>query len=416
MPKFQGQMVHLKREPKGPIDVLITDGHTRAALAVARALSQHGISNLTLAEHPRCLTYYSLFTKHLLLAPSPRTEPEAFLESALTAVNRYKIQLVIPITDQTLFLFDQHRHRFSGQTKLAISNSQAVRCVLDKRLNLELAKKLGVPCPRQFELKDNRQIPEMIETLGFPIVLKNPGEPYDSRMLRFSFRAIYAYNEKELYNYIAEHCQTGVYPIFQEFVSGEVHNLCCFAIHGEVVAIHEYISLRRRKGEGVFREILELSPDLEENTRRLLQSLKWGGVAHVSFIVSKDHKKKWYMETNGRFWASTQGSIYAGWNFPYWTYNYFLHGKKPKPDEIKIGSKTCWHLGDLLALLIYLGRGLSPTMGSRPKKLFAIFQYLSGFFPGIHSDVFRWNDPVPAILEHWQLLERAWRVIKRKLA
>lgn len=400
-------MIHLKRLPEEPIEVLLTDGHTRAGLAVARSLSSHKISFLVLTVRKDCLAFYSSHVNHLLLVPSPENEPQAFLEYVLKVIQRYKIQLVIPIADRSILFFDLYRKYFEDRTKIAMANSRAIRNILDKRINLQLAKQIGISCPQQFEFKSSSQIPEMIKTLGFPIVIKNPGVSKDSAYRPFSFKVLYARNEEELRYHIAKHCQAGVYPLFQENVGGTIHNLCCFAIQGKIIALHEYVSIRRQEGQGVLRKIIKPTPNLAKHANNLLNALKWDGVAHIGFFVSKDQSAHWYMETNGRFWASTEGSIHAGWNFPYWVYNYFLHGKEPKPREIEIGSQTCWRAGDLQALMSYLiNRGESPTTGTNPHKLKAIVQYLSGFLPGIHSDVFRWDDPFPAIMEHWQLFGR----------
>jgi hypothetical protein len=120
------------------------------------------------------------------------------------------------------------------------------------------------------------------------------------------------------------------------------------------------------------------------------------------------------METNGRFWASVEGSVYAGWDFPNWTFDHFVHGKKPEPEPITPGTMTCWHTGDFLALLKFIaGKGEVPTPGSNPGKFRAVMQFLSGFKPGIHSDVFRWNDPFPAIIEPWPYCQRFARAIWR---
>jgi len=121
-------------------------------------------------------------------------------------------------------------------------------------------------------------------------------------------------------------------------------------------------------------------------------------------------------QTNGRFWASIQGSIHAGWDFPYWVYQYFLHGQRPSPGPIKVGSLTCWHLGDLIALTNYLRGGEIPATGTTPSKSEAILQYLSGFTPSIHSDVFAWDDPVPAAFEYWKTRKRFWGMVQKKLA
>lgn len=97
----------------------------------------------------------------------------------------------------------------------------------------------------------------------------------------------------------------------------------------------------------------------------------------------------------------------AGWDFPWWTYEYFLHGRSPEPGPIDIGSRTCWHAGDLLALLKFLfGRGEAPTPEGKRGMLYAILQFLGDFAPGIHADLFRWDDPLPAVAELWPYISR----------
>lgn len=402
-------------EPKGPVDVLLVNGNNRQGLAVGRSLARRGIKFILVSANLEGPASHSRFVKHEVLAPYP-AKGEAVVEFLLEIIRQYKIRLAIPASDQALVLFDRYRSSLEGQTKLALANPQAVRNVLDKRLNLELAKGLGVPCPLQFELQDPRQIPEMIKMLGFPIVLKRSGVPNGPHIPDFNFKVLYAHTEQQLRGYIEEHCRHGSYPIFQECAVGDVHNLCCFAVQGELIAVHEYHSIRRKEGVGVLRKIVAPLPDLVEHTRHLLRALNWDGVAHVAFFISHDGKKKWYMETNGRFWASTEGSVHAGWDFPYWVYQYFLHGEKPVPGEIKIGSTTCWHYGDLMALVDYFHGGESPTTGTHPSKLRAVCQYVSDFCPGIHSDIFQWSDPMPGLIEHSELAPIFWRLLKNKLA
>ena len=76
---------------------------------------------------------------------------------------------------------------------------------------------------------------------------------------------------------------------------------------------------------------------------------------------------------------------------------------------------TCWRLGDLMALLNYWRGGEIPATGTTPSKAEAALQYLSGFAPNVHSDVFAWNDPLPAVVEYWKLRKRLWSMIQKRL-
>lgn len=407
----------VKAVSKHPIQVLLTVGNSRSGLAVARSLAMRDLSFLVVGADPHSLAFRSRFAKDVLLSPSPSKEPEAFFQFILDVIRRYHIELVMPVTDVTMFLFDRFRKELGPHTKLAMPSSEALRSVLDKRTNLKIAQQLGIPCPRTFELNSPEQIPEMIEALGFPIVLKPPAPPGIPNVPGFQFKVLFAHNEEQLRGYIDQHCRDGVYPLFQECAVGQVHNLCCFAARGEVIAIHEYHSIRRLRGEGVLRKIAEPIPEAEQCARQILGALEWDGVAHVGFFVRRNRResKLWYMEINGRFWASLEGSVHAGWDFPYWTYNYFLHGKKPEAGPIKIGSRTCWHRGDLEALLHYYLGDEVPATGTNPGKFLATLQYLSGFSPAIHSDVFRWSDPLPEIIDHWQLFRNLWSRLRNRI-
>ncbi len=403
--------------PQGRNEVLLAVGSSRSGLAAARSLASHDISFLLLGADPYCLAAHSRFVKHALLSPSPSDAPEAFLEFALDVIRRYGIRLVMPVTDVTMSLFDRCRSELEPHIKLAMPSSAALRSVLDKRANLQIVQQLGIPCPRTFELNGPEQIPELIEALGFPIVLKPPTAAGTPDVPGFQFRVLFAHDEDQLRRYIDRHCRQGVYPLFHECVACQVHNLFCFSARGEVIAIHQYHSIRRLRGEGVLRKIVAPIPEAERCARRILGTLAWDGVAHVGFFVHTNGRasRLWYMETNGRFWASLEGSRHAGWDFPYWMYDYFLHGKRPKPGPIKLGSLTCWHRGDLEALLEYYTGGEVPPTGANPGKVRATLQYLSGFRPTVHSDVFRWSDPLPAIIDHWQFVRDLWGRVRGKI-
>jgi predicted ATP-grasp superfamily ATP-dependent carboligase len=394
----------MRHSQRSRADVLLADATSRGGLAVMRSLARNGVRIAVVGGHPRRMISSSRFARSYIPAPVPDDDPDTFIERVIEAASRHGVRLVIPITDGALVLCDEHRDAFPPRTALAAAPPSAVRNVLDKRRNLETARRLGVPCPAQFELEHAEQIPDMVEKLGLPVVLKHPGYRSNGTRSPLDFKWLVARERRELETVVQRHCSAGEFPLFQEHITGTVHNVCCLASSGEIVALHEYRGIRRLDGASVFREVNRPTRVLADYAQRLLRELRWEGVAHVGFFVRDDGDVR-YMETNARFWASVQGSIRVKWDFPFWVYRYFMYGDLPQPPPRAIGSRSCWHYGDLELLVRRLrgeereGPGVSPTQ--------AVRDYVSGFRPGIHSDVFAFDDPLPAAFEYLVGVRRA---------
>jgi predicted ATP-grasp superfamily ATP-dependent carboligase len=394
----------MTRNPSPSAEVLITDGHTRASLAVARSLAHRGVPIVACGEDPSAMTLHSRAVRVAAVGPSPASS-EAFVDFVLALVRRHRVRLVIPVSDAAVLALQRHREPLERETTLAMASSEALRQVLDKRRNLELARALGIPCPREFQLEGPAQIPELIATLGFPIVLKRCGDPADPSVPQFGFRVLRAQNRAELLGYLDRHCRNGIYPLVQEFVGGPSYSVNCFAVKGEVVATHSYASVRDYAGNGVLRRIVEPPSDPVRYARDMLGALRWDGVANLSFYGGPGRWR--YMETNGRFWGSVQGSIVAGWDFPTWVYRYFVHGERPIPGPLRIGTVSCWRYGDLALLFERLRGHDSPMSRASAGRFRAIADYVAGFHPRHHADVFRWSDPLPSVFEYYRPL-RQW--------
>ena len=379
--------------------VIVTDGENRSALAVCRSLAHCGHRVVVIAQSPKCLAGRSRAVSRIRIGPHPGRDATGLVELVRSLAKEERAELVVPISDHALIALDLHRDRLAGISPVAMATHQAVRNVVDKRRNLDLAARLGLPVPREFRLTSRSQLDEMIEHLGWPIVLKRPGVSHDPSSRQFAFRVLFARDRESLEGYLDRYCGDGPFPLFQEYADGIAVNVVCFAAKGELVAAHQYRSIRTYSGSGVLRQVIEAEADLAAHAGTILRALEWDGVAHVGFFVNRGTERAWYMEVNGRFWASVQGSVDAGWDFPAWTYEYFVNGRRPVPPRLRVGSRTCWHMGDWLSMVEYLRGGESPTPGSRPSGPRAVADWASGFAPGIRSDTFRWSDPWPAVGE-----------------
>jgi predicted ATP-grasp superfamily ATP-dependent carboligase len=147
-------------------------------------------------------------------------------------------------------------------------------------------------------------------------------------------------------------------------------------------------------------------PRIEELGIRLLQSLKWHGVAMVEFKVDPRDNEPKLMELNPRFWGSLALAIHAGVDFPYLLYRMAM-GKEFAPVvDYTVGVRCRWLLpGDILHFLQNPHRfHLKPSF----------FQ-----FRGTPDDILSCDDPLPIVGAFLTLLSLPWdkdlrRFLKRR--
>ena len=393
-----------------PADVLIVTGENRAGLGCARSLHRAGVPFVVISTEAPSMLAGSRSVKRHVRAPSPDHDAEGFIGFVLDVGAATGARVVLPVHDAALRVLDDHRATLSDSgIVLAAAPSSAVRNALDKTANLETARALGIPCPRQFEIRGLGDLPELIAAVGFPMVLKPPR----SGVRTFDFKWLVANNEHELRELLELHCPDGHYPLFQERVQGEVVGVYCLASHGRVVTMLAHRAIRRMFGENVYREIIAVPPALGEYAEVLLGSLSWDGLATLAFFVTPGGRAV-YMETNARPWGSIGGHVAAGWDFPLWAVHYHADGVLPTPPAPAIGRRACWRFADLIGILA-VARGEAWQTDREGITLGrAVMDYLAAFRPGVTSDVFRLDDPLPELIEHFRWLRgtRPFRTLR----
>jgi predicted ATP-grasp superfamily ATP-dependent carboligase len=154
--------------PQRGAEVLLADAWGRPGLAVARSLGRRGVPFVAIGEEPRGMAGASRYVRRYVEAPSPRDDPDGFTRVVRETAADHGVRLVMPVTDAALILCSRNR---DSLPPLAAAPAAAVENVLDKRLNLETATRLGIPCPAEVRPESAGEVPALVERLGFPHVL-----------------------------------------------------------------------------------------------------------------------------------------------------------------------------------------------------------------------------------------------------
>ena len=383
--------------------VFITDGDQRSALAVVRSLGRAGVTVTVGESQVPNIAGTSRYCSKRVSYPSPAEDGERFLAFLREQLAGEEYELLLPMTDITMQLVASARGSFPASVRVPFPGREQVCLAQDKGHVLDLAQRLGIPCPETF-FCDEKTVEEVAGTLRYPVVVK----PRFSRALRdgrWVHGAVrYAHDPASFVaSYRQAHASVPC-PIVQEKLEGEGRGVFLLIWKGELKAAFCHRRLREKPpwgGVSVYCESLPLDRDLADQSYALLKAMGWEGVAMAEFKVDGRDNQPKLMEVNGRFWGSLQLAIDAGINFPHLLYRCARGEEVPAQLEYKPGVKSRWLLGDLDHLLIKLTHAQSPN-GARyswGSRFAAAASFLKFYERGLRYDVQRLDDPAPGWCE-----------------
>jgi predicted ATP-grasp superfamily ATP-dependent carboligase len=373
-----------------PACVIVTDGDERAALAVTRALGARDIEVIVGAEQKKSLAAASKYCAKSFAYPSPYREPRAFLDCLLGVVASHKIDALFPISDIAMHVIGPRKSEFERHTHMPIPDYKIFEETADKYSLMKLAVELKVAIPDTIFVTagDIQGIPEQI--MSYPVVVK-PGCSLVKKESGWQKTSVhYANNADELRNLYRQYEYLARPSLIQQRVLGEGQGIFALMNDGKPLALFAHRRLREKPPSGgvsVLRESIPLDRALVDPALRLLQHVRWHGVAMVEFKIDHITKVPMLMEVNGRFWGSLQLSIDAGMNFPWLLFQMATGRMASMPENgYKSGIKSRWLLGDLDHLLLRLRKpeaalNLPPGSPSR-------WQCLKDFAKFVDRDTF----------------------------
>jgi predicted ATP-grasp superfamily ATP-dependent carboligase len=297
--------------------VLVTDAARGSAISVIRSLGRRGIEVVAADSNVRSPGFFSRYTSARVIHSDLKSDTGGAIRDLARAAREHRIDLLIPVSEDSVALLSEEREAFQGDVKLALPDRDGLQVTRDKLGTLDLATRLGIPVPRTALVESASEAVRSADSLGWPIVLK----PQVSRALREegrldAFQVTYATDTRSLIERMRrfEHrCPV----LLQEYHQGEGHGVGLLMRSGRPVLAFQHRRLREvptTGGSSSFRESVRLDPALYDYSLRLLGALDWTGVAMVEFKLTPDGPQ--LMEINGRIWGSLPLAVKSGVDFP----------------------------------------------------------------------------------------------------
>jgi predicted ATP-grasp superfamily ATP-dependent carboligase len=380
--------------------ILVTDGDSRAALAVTRALGPLGHEVWVGAPREPSLAHTSRHCARRITYPDPVRDPAGFLDAVASTAASGRIDLLLPVTEITTLAITGARDRFEPGCQVPFASAAAIDAASNKADLLARAGRLGIPIPRTTVVASPDA--PLDHDLPFPVVVK----PHRSRVWTddgwVSGAVSHAADRAALERDLAGRPRALFPLLLQERIVGPGVGVFACYDRGRPIATFSHRRLREKPPEGgvsVLCESTAVPPVAGELAQRLLRDLDWHGVAMVEFKQDDRDDTPRLMEINARFWGSLQLATDAGVNFPGLLVALATGSAPAAAPAYRVGVRSRWFWGDVDATLLRLfghGPARATTWGARASCV-AAFLHLWG--RNLHYDNPKLNDIRPWLYE-----------------
>jgi cation diffusion facilitator CzcD-associated flavoprotein CzcO/predicted ATP-grasp superfamily ATP-dependent carboligase len=348
--------------------ILVTDGETRAVVAVARGLAADGFDVTVAATAPArsAPAQLSRSVGEPLVVSDPLTEPEPFLDALERAVSGGRYDALIPGTDASLLRVSSGRARLEPYVRLGLPAHELVQRNLDKSALVAAAARHGLAPPLTISCANSDEALDAALEIGFPVLVKPLTPIHDCLQPPRRFGSVWAQNAEELRRAMDRFGKGG---LVQRRALGGVASFAGVFAGGRLLA--DAFSRYRRTwppnaGNASYSQTADAPPDLRRRVVALLVDLAWEGMFELELIEGLD----WHaIDMNPRPYGSLALAIGAGANLPAVWCRYLL-GDSPGPVIATPGVFYRWTDADLCHGIWQLRAG-SPAAAAavlRPRR------------------------------------------------
>jgi FAD-dependent urate hydroxylase len=327
--------------------ILVTDGETRAVVAVARGLATDGFDVTVAAAVPawRAPAHLSRSVAARVGVPGPLTAPEAFVDALERALSGGGFGVLIPGADASLLRVSAGRGRLEGHVRLGLPSHEVVTRALDKSELASMAARQGIDPPLTVACADAASAVATARQLGYPVLVKPMTPISDTVTPPRRFSTLWAGDDGELTRAIATFGGAG---LIQRRDEGAVVSFAgVFAgsrLLGEAFSRY-HRTWHPHAGNACYSETAAAPAELRRHIVGLLDDLAWEGMFELELIESAGGD--WHaIDMNPRPYGSLALAIGAGANLPALWCRHVL-GDDPDPVAAAPGVFYRWTDADL---------------------------------------------------------------------
>lgn len=392
-----GKRVRAAVGPSGRAAAVVFSGHI-TGLAVVRSLGRRGIPTVVLDRSPNGVAFASKHASVTGLVPNPQTHEDEFVERLLEVGEGLEVPGVLfPTNDDWLLAVLRHRRRLERYFRIPVSDLETVERILNKVLLYREARRLGIPIPPSHEVTDDTLASVKAEA-RFPLILKPVHQRpfYDA----FGQKVVRVETPDEL---DAAYRRTRPHEVVaQEIVPQEhavFHPVGVYAGQDSRL-LGSFVGRKREQypsgfGTSCLMETADV-PEAVERGARLLQALRYRGLAEVEYILdSRDGEYK-LIDLNTRAWKWIGLPIASGVDLPHLAYADALGTPYEAPPP-RPGLKWVYARDYVRLLAERAQAGAPPTDGLSENEWRALLTGDYGPATGIVEAVHDPDDPGPTV-------------------
>jgi predicted ATP-grasp superfamily ATP-dependent carboligase len=322
--------------------VLLTDGNFKHTLAATRSLGKRGVEVTAVSHIEQSISFYSKYCAHHYILPDSERDAK-FAAALLQYVKQNKFDVILPVSLGSVIQVSSIRKELERYVIVPIADHDVLDIASDKGKTVQFAQTLGIDVPKTWYPHRDEDLKIISKEVRYPAVVKGSK---GAGIVR------YANDEKELikaYQDLKIH-----FPIVQDYIHGDGYGFFALYNRGKVRAIFMHRRIRTYPvtgGSSTFAESI-YDPVLRDAGLKILNNLRWHGVAMVEFKKDSRSGKYVLMEINPKFWGTLDLSIASGVDFPYLTCKMATEGDIEPVLEYKSGVKFRWLFpGDVFNVL-----------------------------------------------------------------